>query len=136
MPQFQSLESRKTESPDSRKKSKRRGGKDAVSEASTSPSPLKETPSPAQQIQVSVMDLLLLGCYTRFSGSLIKWNTQWAKITISPIQTPIHPTPIPSTGCSNWPIIGVHFSKLIWQQIFPCQYIISYIYLCNLMLDA
>jgi len=52
MPQFQSLESRKTESPDSRKKSKRRGkGKDTVDETSSTPPPLKETPSPAQQIQ-------------------------------------------------------------------------------------
>ena len=34
------------------------------------------------------MDPLLLGCYTRFSCSLIKWNSQWAKITIPPLPYP------------------------------------------------
>ena len=45
------------------------------------------------------MDILLLGCYTRFSYFLIKWNSQRAKI--------MHPIcPIPSThiGWTNWQI--------------------------------
>ena len=50
--------------------------------------PLKST------IQYHTMEISLLGCYARFSCSVIKWNSQRANITIPPNQ-PLYITPSP-----------------------------------------
>ena len=49
------------------------------------------------------IDILLLGCCTRFPCTLIKSCSQLAKITL-----PSNPLPSPPTGWTNWPINEVH----------------------------
>ena len=48
-------------------------------------------------------DILLLGSYTRFSCSQIKWNTQRAKKK-TPLFNPLYPISSSRTGWTNWPI--------------------------------
>ena len=67
-------------------------------------------------IHLSWIDILSVGCWTRFSCTMIKLL---AKITISLIH-PFYPIHSPPTRWNNWPINKVHISKL-W--IFSCQYI-------------
>ena len=64
------------------------------------------------------MDILLLGSYTRFSCSIIKWNTHQAKTTIPSFQ--LHPIPSSPTGLTHWPINKFHVRKLNRRQCFPC----------------
>ena len=71
------------------------------------------------------MDILLLGYYTRFSYSLLKWNLQRAKIMITPFHTFYHILS-PPTGCTNWPLNKFRVSKLNWRQYFPCHNIHVY----------
>ena len=68
------------------------------------------------------LDILLLGvgCFTRFSCTLIKYYSQLAKISISPIHT-LYSNLSPHTRWTNWPINHVHVSNKIWRQIFPCH---------------
>ena len=56
------------------------------------------------------MDIFLIGSYTRFSCSLIKWKTQRAKITIPPFH-PLYPIPSPPTGWTNEPINEFRLSQ-------------------------
>ena len=60
------------------------------------------------------MDLLLLACYTRFSCSLIKTNSQLAKNNIHPIYL----NPSPFIELTKWPINTPHVSNLNWR-LFP-----------------
>ena len=71
------------------------------------------------------MDLLLFGCCTRFSCTIIKLYSQLAKITISSIHI-LRPIHSPPTGWTNWPINEVNISKLNWRQIIPCHNIHVY----------
>ena len=72
------------------------------------------------------MDILLLGCCTRFSCTLINLYSQMAKITICSYT---HFTPSPPTGWTNLPINEVYVNNLNWRQIFSCQYIhVKYIH--------
>ena len=66
--------------------------------------------------------ILLLGCCTRFSYTLIKRCTQLAKLTFHPL----YPITSPPSGGMNWPINVVHISWLNWWQIFPCNNIHVY----------
>ena len=66
------------------------------------------------RISTLKMDILLLGCYTRFSCSLIKKHPQRAKIPIHPFI----PTP-PLIGWTNWPINEFHVRNLNWRQFSP-----------------
>ena len=74
---------------------------------------------------VLLIHILLLGCYTRFSFTLIKWCWQLAKITILLIQ-PLYPIPLLPIELTNWPINEVHIRRINLLQIFPCQYIQEY----------
>ena len=64
-----------------------------------------------------IMDMSLPLSYTRFSCSLIKWNTQLAKITIPPFH-PLYPIASPLTGWTNWPKKELHDSKLNWRMSY------------------
>ena len=66
-------------------------------------------------------DLLLLGCCTKFSYTLIKLFSHLAKITLHPTN-PLYPIPFFPTELTNWAINEVNFRKLNWRQIFFCQY--------------
>ena len=61
--------------------------------------------------------ILLLGCCTRFSSTLIKWYSQLAKISISPLLA--------------WPINEYQSSNLNWRQIFTFYYIIIHVFSIN-----
>ena len=80
-----------------------------------------------------VMDILLLGCCTRFLYTLIKRSSQLAKIIVSPIHILS-----PLTGWTNWPINDVHISNLNWRQIFPLSIypLIFYIHFVYVMVIA
>ena len=65
------------------------------------------------------IDLLLLGCCTRFLCTLIKWWSQLARTTI-------HPSPSNPPRWRTDQLNENHISKLNWRQIFPCQYIHVY----------
>ena len=81
--------------------------------ASLNTEPLDAT-SAAASINIYItMDMLLLGSYTKFSSSLIKWKTQKAKKTIPP-SNPLYLVPSPPTGLKNWPLNEFHVSKLNW----------------------
>ena len=68
-----------------------------------------------------IIDILILGCCTRFSCSLIKLYSYLAKITLPSIH-PLYPVPYLPIRWTNWPINEVSISSLNWRQIFPCQY--------------
>ena len=69
---------------------------------------------------VQEMDILLLGCCTRFLFTLIKLYSQLANITIPLIQ-PLYHISSSITEWTNCLMIKVH--DLNWRQIFPWQYI-------------
>ena len=64
--------------------------------------------------------ILLLGCYTRLSGTLIKKNLWMAKIMISNIYLHYR-IPSQPTRWTNWPINYVHVSNINYRQFFPCH---------------
>ena len=69
--------------------------------------------TPSSPHSATGMDLLLHGCYTRFLGSRIKWNSVLANITILPF-FPLYPTHSPPPGLKNWPTWnGNNFSPVI-----------------------
>ena len=70
--------------------------------------------------------LLLLGCYTRFSRSLIKWNSQEVKIRIPLIHLLPHPSYWMNELIKNL-IKEFHVNNLNWWQFFPCNIILTYI---------
>ena len=82
-------------------------------------------------VYILTIDVLSLGCSTKFLCTLIKWCSQLAKITILP-DHPIYL--LPSNGLRNWPINDVLVSNLNCWQRFLCQYIhcISYIHCITL----
>ena len=59
-------------------------------------------------IGLRTINILLLGCYTRFSCTITKWYLRLAKAIITP-----------PTGWTNWPMNKVHISNLFRRQIFP-----------------
>ena len=71
----------------------------------------------------TTIDILLLGLYTRFSCSLIKWNLLRAKKNDFLFQ-PV--TPYPPTGWVYWPKNEFNISKLNWRQFFLCHNIPVY----------
>ena len=73
----------------------------------------------------TTIDILLLGCCTRFSCPLMKYNSQLAKLMMSSINS-FYPIPSPPNGWTNWPINEFHISKLNRRQIFRCEY--SHVY--------
>ena len=64
------------------------------------------------------LDILSLGCYTRFLCILTESCLQLAKITIFSIHL-LYSIPSSFTECTNWPIDEVHISKPNWQQLSP-----------------
>ena len=70
---------------------------------------------------IVILDILLLGCYTRFSCSVIKWNSQKTKLTISPIY-PFYPCLSPHNGWTNWLINEFH----VRNDNFSCVIISRY----------
>ena len=72
-----------------------------------------------------IMDILLLGSYTKFSCSFIKWYKQRAKITILPFHV-LYPIAYPPTEWTNWPINDRGNSNLNWRQFSPCHNIHVY----------
>ena len=67
------------------------------------------------------IDILLLGCYNKFSCFLIKLYSHLAKLAIPQIH-PLYPIPSPLTGWTNWPINDKVKSNLNLRQFFPCLY--------------
>ena len=69
-----------------------------------------------------IMDISLLGSYTRFSCSLIKWNMQRAKITI-PHLNPLYLIPFLPFGWTKLLINEINVFNLNWRQFL--HFIIS-----------
>ena len=66
-------------------------------------------------LSILLMDILLLGCCTRFSCTLKKWYSQLAKITIPSIH-PLYPIPSPPNGWTNkW---GPYYQSKL-HKFFP-----------------
>ena len=80
------------------------------------------------------LHILLLGCFIRFSCSLIKWWSQLTKNNDIP-QDPIHPPLLLDERTDK--INEVHISKLNWRQNnFPYQYIyITMLYMIFFRID-